>query len=128
MANQPRVVPSNDAGTCRAADHVTPSSSLCCTHGSRAPPGTASFDVDSRNTRPVSRSTTGAGLPLVNGFSRSSGTPLSTTRAGLHVRPSFVDRRTTMSMSPRSAHDGDSRASANANNVSAAVRTSAGMR
>ncbi len=77
---------------------------------------------------PVVSSTTGVGLPRVNGASTASGLPESTVRIGPQVRPSLVERRTTTSMSPRSAQDGDSRASAKASRLPVVVRTSAGMR
>jgi hypothetical protein len=112
----------------RGSDQVRPSSSLCCMCGVRShgtsqlpPPGRPVLYVSASTTRPVSRSTIGAGLPCV------SPAPSLTTWSGPQVRPPSVERLSTMSMSPASLQS-FTRPSANASSVPFVVFTTAGMR
>lgn len=100
---------------------VRPSSVLCCKKGLRWFMVSPGLYVLSREIRPDSRSTTGAGLPRVSPF------PSISTWSGPQLWPPSVDRRITRSMSPSSAQL-STRPSANASNVPSSVRTAAGIR
>jgi hypothetical protein len=83
--------------------------------------------VLSRMIRPVSRSTTGAGLPRVATAFGSESVPESTICCADQVRPSSSDRRITRSISWESPHQ-VRLASAKASSVPVFVRTMAGIR